>query len=95
MDSKNELLDTTPLPKEDQLIPKVEPIDVDFIKKEKNDDEEECFVVPGIVESLKNDEDSVKVEVIENEEIENCSSSNVRNYLFYLIYYCVLIIFLY
>ena len=70
--------------KEDQLIPKVEPIDVDCIKKEKTG-EEECFVIPGIVESLN----SVKEE---KEEIENYSSTNVCFFSCYsfLSYYTLL-----
>ena len=71
MDSKNKLLDNYSFSKEDQLIPKMEPINEDFIKKERIE-EEKCFVVAGIVESLKVDKDSVK-----KEEIDNCSSSNV------------------
>ena len=71
MDSKNEMLDNYLFSKEDQLIPKMEPINDDFIKKERIE-EEKCFVVAGIVESLKVDKDSVK-----KEEIDNCSSSNV------------------
>ena len=67
MDSKNELW------KEDQFLPKIEPINAEFIKKEKNEDEE-YFVVSGIVESFKVDKSSVKKEVFDN---ENCSSSNV------------------
>ena len=57
---------------EHQIILKKEPIDVEFIKKEKIDEEEEFFVVPGIVETSKGVMDSVK------EEIGNGSSSNVR-----------------
>ena len=71
MDSKNEMLDNYLFSKEDQLIPKMEPINEDFIKKERIE-EEKCFVVAGIVESLKVDKDSVK-----EEEIDKCSSSNV------------------
>ena len=73
MDSKNDSF-----LKEDQLIPKVEPIDPELIKNEKNDEEEECFAVPGIIESLKSDKDSVKKEILENEEIGDCSPSKVR-----------------
>ena len=69
MDSENE-----PYINEDQLIPKLEPIDVDFIKNEKNEEEEECFVVTGIVEK-----NLVKEELLINEENETCSSLNVRN----------------
>ena len=71
MDSKNEMLDNYLFSKGDQLIPKMELINEDLIKKERIE-EEKCFVVAGIVESLKVDKDSVK-----KEEIDNCSSSNV------------------
>ena len=69
MDSKNELLDDDPFP-----------IDVDLIKKEEIE-EEECFVVAGTVESIKSEKISVKEELCENEEIENCSSTNVLFYI--------------
>ena len=86
MGSKNELLDDL----QDELIPKIEPIDVDSIKKEKID--EELFVAPGILEPLEVYKYSVKEETIVNEGIEPClgslgaedeeeepySSSNVR-----------------
>ena len=62
MCSKGELLD-------DQLIPKSEPIDVDFIKTEEF---EEDFVVQETIEVEK---DSVKEEILENEENEMCSSN--------------------
>ena len=85
MDSKNELLDGNPFPKEDELIPKIEPIDPDLIKKEKIEEEEEgCFAIPGIIDSLNFDKDLVKKEVIENNEIDSSSSSNVWN-IFYMI----------
>ena len=74
MNSKNELLDNYSFPEEDQLIPKTEPIDIDLIKKEE---EEEFFVVPGLFEPLKVGNVSVKKELCENEKIENCSSTNV------------------
>ena len=73
MDSRNDYL----FPKENLLISKVEPIDIDFIKKEKIEEGEECFVVQGIVEPLEIDKVSVKKELCENEEIENYSSANV------------------
>ena len=73
MDSKNELVDFQNL-KKDQFIQKEEPIEVDFIKKEKIE-EEEYFSVP--VESFEVDKDSVKKEEFENDEIKNSSSSNV------------------
>ena len=69
MDFKNELLDDDPFP-----------IDVDFIKKEEIE-EEESFSVAGIVESIKSDKISVKEELYENEEVENCSSTNVLFYV--------------
>ena len=74
MCSKNELLDNYGQPK-DQLIPKSEPIDMDFIKTEEF--EEEGFVVQETVEV---DEDSFKEEILEKEENEKFSASNVRNY---------------
>ena len=75
MDSRNELLDNFSFPKEDQLIPKIEPIDEDFIKEEEI--EEECYIEPGVVVSLKVDKALVKDELYGNEEFENSSSSNV------------------
>ena len=69
MDSKNELLDDDPFP-----------IDVDFIKKEEVE-EEECFVVAGLVESIKSEKISVKEELCENEKVENYSSTNVLFYV--------------
>ena len=85
MDSMDELQ-----PQEDQLTPKIEPIDVNFIKTEKL--EEDLFVASGIVESFEVDKGSVKEELfvnegiepcpespgVEDEEEEPCSSSNVR-----------------
>ena len=73
MDSKNDRL-----PNDDPLLAKYEPIDVDFIKEEKVEDEE-YFIVPGIVESasLEVDEHSVKEEVFVKGEIGHCSSPNV------------------
>ena len=79
MNSTNELLDNYIFPEEDQLIPKMEPIDIEFIKQEEI--EEECHVEPGVVVSLKVDKVSVKEELCKNEETNNCSSSNVRNNL--------------
>ena len=75
MDSRNELLDNYSFPKEDQLIPKIEPIDEDFIKEEEI--EEEYYIEPGVVVSLKVDKALVKDELYGNEEFENSSSSNV------------------
>ena len=77
MDPEDELLDNYSFHREDQLIPKTEPIDLDFIKKEEI--EEECYVEPGVTVSLKVDKVSVKEELCQNEEIGNSSSSNVRN----------------
>ena len=74
MNSKNESLDNYSIPNEDQLIPKMEPIDIDFIKKEEID--EECYVEPGVTVSLKVNKVSVK-----NEETESSSSSTVRTIL--------------
>ena len=76
MNSENESLDKNFSSKEDQLILKTEPIDVDFIKKEEIE-EEKCFVVSGIVETLKDEKKSIKEEISEDDEVENCSSSNV------------------
>ena len=59
--------------------------DIDLIKEEKED----FFVVPGLVESLKVDKVSVKKEFVENEEIENCSLTNVWNNL--IIFYDVFV----
>ena len=43
----------------DLLVPKEEPIDVEFIKKEKTEEEEDrCFVISGIVGTYKNDDNS-------------------------------------
>ena len=69
MDSKNELLDENAFP-----------IDIDFIKKEEIE-EEECFVVAGIVESIKAEKIPVKEELCENEKVESCSSTNVLFYV--------------
>ena len=77
MCSKNELLNDYRLPKEDQLIPKSEPIDEDFIQTE-GFEEEGCFVQ----ETVEFDKDSTKQEIIENEDNEKFSPSNVRTHLF-------------
>ena len=69
MCSRDELLDDL----QDQLIPKSEPIDIDFIKTEEF--EEEGFVDPEAVEVYK---DSIKDEILENEK---GSASNVRDLL--------------
>ena len=71
MCSKNELLDDL----QDQLIPKTEPIDIDFIKTEEF--EEKWFVDPVEDESYKVEKCSVKEEILPNEGIEKFSSSNV------------------
>ena len=65
-----------PFPKEEKLNPKIEPTDVDFIKEEE-EIEEECFIEPGVCVSLNVDKVSFKEELYENEETNNCSSSNV------------------
>ena len=83
MNSKNGSLDNYSFSKEDQSIPKTEPIDKDFIKEEEI--EEECYVEPGVVVSLKVDKVSVKDELFENNGIENSSSSYVCiNFIFLL-----------
>ena len=81
MDSKYELADFFQLPKEGQLIPKIEPMNVDIIKKEENEDDD--FVVQGIFGSLNVNNDSVKEEILENEASEDIPSSIVRKYLFH------------
>ena len=73
MDSKDELL-----PEEDQITPKIEPIDTDFIKEEEFL-EEECSVDPGVTVSFKVNKVSLKEEVCDKEEIEDCLLSNVWN----------------
>ena len=75
MDSNNEMLDNYPFPKEDKKIAKIEPIDVDFIKKEEI--EEDCHVEPGVMVSFKVNKISVNEQLCKNEETENCSSSKV------------------
>ena len=69
--SKNELLDDL----QDELIPKSEPIDEDFTKTEEF---EEGFVVQ---ETFEVENDSVEKEILEKEENETFSASNVRNCL--------------
>ena len=83
MDSINELNNNT-FPKEDEIIPKIKPVDNDFIKKEEI--EEEYFVVSGIVDSLEINKASVKEEVFQNEQIDNSSSSNVRKIVLLLLH---------
>ena len=75
MDSKKELADSLQLPEEGQLIPKVEPIDVDFIKRE--DIEDNIFGDQGYIESSKVNKHSIKEEILESNGSENCSSSFV------------------
>ena len=75
MDSKNEIVDSLQIPEEGQLYPRIEKIDGEFIKKEENDDN--FFVVQGIVESSKAKKDSIKDEILENNGSENFSSSIV------------------
>ena len=71
MDSINEL-NNNPFPKEDEIIPKIKPVDNDFIKKEEI--EEECHVEPGVMVSFRVNKVSVNEKI---EETENCSSSKV------------------
>ena len=77
MCSKNELLNDYRLPKEDQLIPKSEAIDEDFIQTE-GFKEEGCVVE----ETVEFDKDSIKQEILDNEDNEKSSASNVRTHLF-------------
>ena len=72
MDRINELADSSQHPKDGQLIPKVEQIDVDFIKKE--DIEDTIFVEQGIVESYNVNKDSIKEEKLEIEGEKTSSS---------------------
>ena len=76
MNSKDELLNNYSFPKEDQFIPKIEPIDEDFIEEEE-EIEEECYVESEETVSLKVNKTFVKEELCGNEEIRNYSSSNV------------------
>ena len=62
--------------KEDLLIPKIEPIDLDFIKEEEFE-EKECSIDPGVNVSLKVNKVSLKEEFCENEETSGCTSPNV------------------
>ena len=75
MDFRNELADYQD-PNDDEFIKKIEPIEVDFIKEEKIEEEESC-VDPGIIALHEVGKDSVKKEAMENHETNNCSSSNV------------------
>ena len=77
MCSKDELLDDYRLPKEDQLIPKSEPIDEDFIQTE-GFKEEGCVVQ----ETVEFNKDSIKREILDNDYNEKFFASNVRTYLF-------------
>ena len=71
MNSQNKLQENDDLlMRETPLIPKIEPIDIDFIKKE-NTEEEQCFVVSGIVESMNVDEVEIKKEFDDTKSIEN------------------------
>ena len=72
MDHINELADSSQLLKNGQLIPKIEPIDVDFIKKEEIEDT--IFVDEGIVESSNVNQDSIKEEILEIEGRKTSSS---------------------
>ena len=84
MSSEKEFIENHLSHKEEKLIVKTEPTDIDFIKKEEI--EEEYFVVPGIVDSLEINKASVKEEVFQNEQIDNSSSSNVWKDLFLFCY---------
>ena len=64
MDSKGELVDIDPLLEGGQSVSKIEHIDVDFIKKEEND--EEYLIAPGTAQVLKVDKNSVKEEFFED-----------------------------
>ena len=75
MDSNNKLILSA---KEDQI--KI--VDMNLIKKE--DEEEEYFVIPGIIESAKMDKISIKKEVEENEEVGNSSVLRCMKFLMYL-----------
>ena len=90
---KAESQENSPIPfEEDVLIPNFEPIDVNFIKEEIGEDEEnEYFVVPGIVESVSDERNSIKDEKksIKNENNES-SSSNVRKIRLILNFFCLL-----
>ena len=88
MDSNIELVDYSSYTKEDKMIPKIEPIEEDFIKIEES--EENNCLVSGKDESLKIDTDSIEEEIFENKDVESCSSSNVRSLFFRVIYYMVL-----
>ena len=70
MDSEDDLLNDYLFPKEDYLIPKIEPINEEIGEEE----EEGFFVIQGLVDDI-----SVKKELCENKEIEKNSSKNVRN----------------
>ena len=87
MNSKNELLNDKPFPENHQIIPKIEPIDIDFIKEEEfefeEEEDEESFVVSELVEPIKIEEVSMKNELCENEKFENSSSTNVWNLIIF------------
>ena len=74
MDCNNELLDKYPFPN-DQIIAKIEQIDVCFIKNEEI--EEDYQVEPGVKVSFKVNKISVNEQLYKNEETENSSSSKV------------------
>ena len=69
MASTNKLFDDL----QDQLIPKTEPVDIDFIKTEEF--EEEWFLAPENNESCKVEKNSVKEEILPDEDIENHQNS--------------------
>ena len=75
MNSEKEFLNNFSSPKEDQVVVKTEPIDIDFIKEEKID--ADFFVLPGIVQPFKPEKGSIKEEPFENEVHNSLSSSNV------------------
>ena len=103
MNSKNELLNDKPFPENHQIIPKIEPIDIDFIKEEEfefeEEEDEESFVVSELVEPIKIEEVSMKNELCENEKFENSSSTNVWNLIIFydvsvnfitFVFFCIL-----
>ena len=71
MDSENIYVNSCQFPKEDLLIPKVEPIDTDIMMEEK------CAVEPRVIVSSKMDKVLVKEELCENLEYKNSLSSKV------------------
>ena len=78
MDSKKELAESLQIPEEGQLIPKVEPLDVDFIKRE--DIEDNIFGEQGYIESSKVHKHTIKEEILDSNGSENIPSSIVRHF---------------